>query len=111
MTEPPSPELLARYLSDQATPAERAELEAWAAAAPEHAAQLARLRRLWAVRSAGQWDVGRAWLRVRAQMDRPARRIPGRVSLALAASVTILIGGWLAWRALHPEAPGSGALP
>ena len=109
MTKPPSPELLARCLSDQAAPAERAELEAWAAAAPEHAGELARLRRLWAVRSAGQWDVDRAWLRVRAQMDRPARRIPGRVPLALAASVTILIGGWLAWRALPTGTPDPGA--
>jgi ferric-dicitrate binding protein FerR (iron transport regulator) len=111
MTEPPSSELLARYLSGQATPAEQAGVEVWASAASEHAAELARLHRLWAVRSAGRWDVDRAWPRVRARMDRPARRLRSRVPLALAASVTILLGGWLAWRALHPEAPGSGALP
>lgn len=105
MTEPFPSELLARWLAGQATPAERAEVEAWARAAPEHAAELERLRGLWAARSGGRWDVDRAWSQVQSRMDRPHRRAPARVALALAASVTLLIGGWLAWRALERTAP------
>jgi ferric-dicitrate binding protein FerR (iron transport regulator) len=105
MTEPPSSELLARYLSREATPAERAEVEAWARSVPDHGAELERLRRVWTPRPGGRWDVDRAWTRVQSRMDRPRRRAPARVTLALAASVTVLIGGWLAWRGLELRAP------
>jgi len=105
MTEPLSSELLARYLSSQATPAERAEVEAWAGASPEHAAELEHLRGLWTPRPVDRWDVGRAWSRVQSRIDRPRRHAPVRVAVALAASITLLIGGWLAWRSLHLGAP------
>lgn len=105
MTEPMSSELLARYLSSEATPAEQAEVESWARAAPEHAAELERLRGLWTRRPVGRWDVDRAWSRVQLRIDRPRRHAPVRVAVALAASLTLLIGGWLAWRALDLRAP------
>jgi transmembrane sensor len=103
MPESLSSELLARYLAGEASPAEQAEVEAWAAASEEHRAELDRLREAWA--ATGQpatWDVDSAWRRVAARLDEPTviplpsgRR---RVLLALAASLAVVVGAALVWQ-------------
>lgn len=113
MTESISSELLARYLSGEAEPRERAAVEAWASADPGNAQELERLRTIWSSPSTGDWDVGRAWMRVADRLDRepaPAeseRRRPILArSLALAASIAIgALGAWLVWRVVRPAGP------
>jgi len=58
--------LLVRDLSGEATPAERDELRAWAAADPAHAAELQPLRTLWEAAGAlpARGDADAAWARV-----------------------------------------------
>lgn len=101
-------ERLARYLAGEASPLERAEVEAWVEASPAHAAEIRALEVAWQGRVApGYWDVERAWARVAGQLDQPlvpAEPIPfGRRAsprwLAAAAVLLVAAGGyWLATR-------------
>jgi len=103
-----APELLARYLSGQATPAERQEVERWQER-PENRHELDRLRAAWQpARPEASWDVDRAWQRVAGRLDQdpaaPPRRIlrvPAPV-LALAATVMLAVGAAWLWTALRP---------
>ena len=109
MTHDLSDELLARYLSGEATHQEAGVVEEWAAAAPEHRAELEELRAALvavAVDSHG-WDVDAAWERHRTRASRsdqitplPAR-FPWNQALAWAASVVILAGAVLVWRVMN----------
>jgi len=109
MTESISSELLARYLSGEAEPRERAAVEAWASADPGNAQELERLRTLWSSSSTGAWDVDRAWGRVSKRLDRPAAlppRRPAILPIALAASLAMaVLGAWLVWRLVRPAGP------
>lgn len=106
MTDPVSSELLARYLSGQATDAERRTVEAWAGADPAHAAELAKLQRAWQPSPGGPWDVDAAWNRVASRMATRPRAVPGwRRPMALAATLAAVAVAALAWRALQSPVP------
>jgi transmembrane sensor len=102
-----SPELLARYLAAEATPEERAAVEAWAAAADANRRELGLLRSAWQGAPPTAWDVDRAWQRVASQLDAPVvRELPRhapalRRVLQLAAAVLVVAGVGFAWRTLR----------
>jgi anti-sigma factor RsiW len=63
--------LLARYLGGEATPAERAVVEAWAAD-PANARELERLQAVWrSGQGSENWDTEAAWRRVAGQLEQP----------------------------------------
>ena len=79
-------ERLARYVSGEATPAERGEVERWAAANPEHRTLLDSLAGRWnASRSPDTWDVDGAWSRLAPRLAEPAApvRTPDRSDSAV----------------------------
>lgn len=108
MPDAPSPDLLARYLSSEATAAECALVEAWAAN-PANRRELDQLRAVWQPAAVdADWDVDRAWRQVagRLEEERPAVRHlafkPQSPWLALAAAVLLMLGaGWL-WKVARP---------
>jgi len=77
-TEPD--QLLDRVLAGDATPAERAELEAWAAVSPERVAQVAALHALWGMMGTGRGDVvgARAALQERREVESRQRMRAGK---------------------------------
>jgi transmembrane sensor len=103
-------ERLARYLAGEASPSERAEVEAWARAEPRQAAELRQLAAAWKAspnQAPADWKVDFAWNRVAGQLDTavsPPEAIPlfRRTwvrSLAAAAVLLVAAGGlWLATR-------------
>ena len=93
-------EFLARYLSGDASPAEREEVERWAQGAPAHRAELERLRAVWIRPQETSWEVERAWQRVQPRLAQPPRRFRVVAPLALAAGITLLLGAGLLWRAI-----------
>ena len=101
MTEPMPSELLARYLSGDASPAEREQVDRWALEAPAHRAELDRLRSLWVRPQAAGWEVERAWRRVEPRLAERPRRFRLGTPLALAAGVALLLGAGLVWRAIR----------
>jgi ferric-dicitrate binding protein FerR (iron transport regulator) len=101
---------MARYLAGEATPDEQQRVTAWAASAPAHQAELARLQRLWVLPPPGEWNLDRAWGRVSGRLDRPARPLWIRVAVPLAASVVLVLGGLLVWRA-GQVTPDRGMVP
>jgi ferric-dicitrate binding protein FerR (iron transport regulator) len=110
MTDSPSPGLLARYLSGEASDAERAEVEAWASV-PANRREVERLRALWRPGEPGPWNVDAAWQKVSARLDSPpAAEVAappawnGRL-LAIAAAAILLFGAALVWRATLPDTP------
>lgn len=107
-------ELLARYLSGEADPAERQALEAWAAADPANAAELEGMRAIWdlgAETVTPAVDVDKAWARLDARITEAegARVIPIQRSrsmtrwLAAAAVLTGLFVGVRYWYQQRPE--------
>lgn len=96
-------ELLARYLSGDASPAEREEVERWALEAPAHQAELDRLRALWVRPQAAGWDADQAWRRAEPRLAQPARRFRVGTPLALAAGIALLLGAGLLGRAITTE--------
>jgi transmembrane sensor len=100
-------EQLARYLAGEASTTEQAQVEAWAAADPDHRAELERLEVAWTAEPVGSWDVDRAWNRVASRLGQAAvdpadfdvtpirRSLPVRW-LAAAAVLLVTAGGvWL----------------
>lgn len=109
MTEPLSPELLARYFADETTVDERAAVQAWAAESPGNRSELERLRAAWtAERPRPRWDVDRAWTKVAAELEAPrVIAFPKRMTwqhrvLQVAAAVVLIAGAAFAWRVLRP---------
>lgn len=96
-------DLLARYLADEATAGEQAQVAHWAASDPAHAAELAQLQAVWADRPvAGSWDVDAAWLRLQRRLGEPGlgppRVVPfertRRTWIPYAAAAVVLIGAF-----------------
>lgn len=95
-----SSELLARYVAGEATPEERAQVQAWAEG-PQQAAELERWRALWELSAEGampEVDVDAAWARMEGRMDGERGRvvpIRGRARavrwVAAAAAVVALV--------------------
>jgi ferric-dicitrate binding protein FerR (iron transport regulator) len=108
MEEPLSSELIARYLASEANDEERAIVDAWAAASPANAADLAHMREVWTARSPGQvWDVDRAWKKVDERLSvpgrgisllRPPKRRAASMALRIAAVLTLVAGLGYGWR-------------
>ncbi len=103
-------ERLARYLAGEASPAERAQVAAWAGADAANATELDRLQAAWAARETpGAWDVDRAWTRLDSRLATAtasvdlelmpvARRSAYRWLAAAAVLVVAGAGVWLATR-------------
>lgn len=113
-TNRPSDDLLARVLSGEGTPAERAVVESWASAHADAAAELEQLRTVWGKAEAGPgaWDVDRAWARVAPQLDAsnsapdiaPATRRGWPSWMQIAAAAVLVVGAVWGWRAFGPVA-------
>jgi transmembrane sensor len=107
-SNPMTSELLARYLGGEATPAERAAVEAWAAV-PANAQELERLQAVWrSCQGSENWDPAAAWRREAGQQAQPpeaGRRLafkPRSPILAMAAALLLPVGtAWL-WRLARP---------
>lgn len=103
-------EELDRYLSGEASAAERSRIEAWIAADPSRATLIEALRSSFGVAPGGDWDVEAAWRGVRERIagDTAAaaprragwRRAPALLRAAVLAG--LLAGGWMAARLLLP---------
>jgi transmembrane sensor len=103
-------ELLARFLSGEASAADRVAVETWAAADPAHRALLDRLLEATAPPTTGTWDVDRAWKQTVDVISRPGeptmiavlRPAKHRMLVRLAAAVVLVVGAVFAWRQLSP---------
>jgi transmembrane sensor len=107
-SNPMTSELLARYLGGEATPAERAVVEAWATD-PANARELERLQAVWRPgQGPGDWDTDAAWRRVAGQLEQApeaGRRLafkPRSPILAMAAALLLLVGTAWIWRLARP---------
>lgn len=96
-------DLLARFLADEATAGERAQVAQWAASDPTHAAELDQLRAVWADRPVPRsWDVDAAWLRLQSRLGEPGYgppkvipfERPRRSWMPYAAAAVIVIGAF-----------------
>lgn len=125
MSEPIDWNLLARYVSGEATPAQQAEVERWASGNDERRSLLASLGRRWnAAAFAGERDIDGAWVRLSAKLPaadthdtgdpdvlelvRPDRPWVNRWPLRVAAAIVLVIGAGVVWRATR--APDSATL-
>lgn len=112
MADTLSSDLLARYLSGEASDADRAAVEAWAAL-PANRRELDRLQALWEPSPGQDWNVEDAWQRVSARLDEaPVVAISPRRpwlgwEVALAATVALAIGAGTLWRVLQVEPAAS----
>jgi len=105
---------LARYVTGEATGAERREVERWAAGSPENAEALESARRRWtAAADQTRWEVDHAWARLQPRLRdakpsprvvpfmrpepspwrRASRLIPMAAAAALVVAVGLRIGG------------------
>lgn len=117
-------ERLARYVSGEATSAERGEVERWAGTAPENRALLESLAGRWrAARSPDTWNVDAAWARLALRLAEPVapaaapdttvvpidsrrrRWVPSRL-VPLAAAAVLVAGVALVWQRV-----GNGSRP
>src|SRR5438309_163696 len=104
--------VLGRYLSGQASPEERAAVEAWLGADAERRTAVAALQAAWAADARQyepSYDTDAAWRRLRrglAQTARPARSVASRWRPpAIAAGLVVLVGvGGVWWLGAHPVA-------
>ena len=104
--------VLGRYLSGQASPEERAAVEAWLGADAERRTAVAALQAAWAADARQyepSYDTDAAWRRLRrglAQTARPARSVASRWRPpAIAAGLVVLLGvGGVWWLGAHPVA-------
>jgi ferric-dicitrate binding protein FerR (iron transport regulator) len=114
-TNRPPDDLLARVLSGEGTPAERAMVDAWAGTDPDAARELEALRRAWGSGAPpeGAWDVDRAWARIAPQLDAgpavpdivPVPRRAWPVWTQIAAAAVLIVGAAWGWHVLGPS-PG-----
>lgn len=102
---------LARYLAGEASPEERAAIDAWAAANPGNRAELGRLQAAWQGPAQTDWDLDRAWAKVAKRLDEAQVAKPTRRPVAwtqtwtlVAAALVLVFGATMLWRA-RPEAP------
>lgn len=111
MDEPLSSELLAKYLASEASAEERATVEAWAGADAANAAELNRLRTVWATKTAPRaWNVDRAWAKVSSETGKGATVTPiaprrpwhANAAVRIAAAVVLMAGVTFAWREFGP---------
>ena len=102
MSEPISTELLARYLTGEASAADRMDVERWLAEDPRNAAELRRLQSLIQPRPAGKWSTDAAWARVSSRLDETRVLVleRRRRTLALAAALVISLGAAVLWRVM-----------
>jgi transmembrane sensor len=108
-------ELLARFLSGEASAADRVAIETWAAAEPAHRALLDRLLAATAPPVSGSWDVDRAWrqtVEVIRAPEKPVmvavmrRRHLSPMVLRIAAVLLVAVGLLFAMRQLdRPSSP------
>lgn len=101
-------DLLARYITGEADPAQHVRVEEWAAASADHAQELERMRRIWQLGAEAepvhQTDVDAAWSKLEQRIAgdegrgriRPIRGGGGgaRRWAAAAALVGVLLAGW-----------------
>jgi transmembrane sensor len=114
-------ERLARYVTDQCSPDEAAEVERWIALDATRRTAVRDMQAIWAnaqVAPTG-WDVARAWQELSPKLDRVGvgEPIPTRVTrpwftpawgLRIAAALAVLVGGGLLYRSFllsRPAAP------
>jgi len=103
---------LGRYLNGQASPEERAAVEAWLGADAERRAAVAALQAVWAADVRyyqPSYDTDAAWRRLRrgvARTARPAKSVASRWRPpAIAAGLVVLLGiGGVWWLGAHPVA-------
>jgi transmembrane sensor len=105
-------ELIDRWLSGEATQAERERVDAWVAAEPSRAAMVDALRSaLGRDRRESAWDIDAAWQRVRERIEgdtgtaAPVRERGSWVPALRRAAVlaAVLIGGLAVWRMVGAE--------
>src|SRR5258708_7535533 len=99
MSDPLSPEILARYFAGETTAEERRDIETWAAAADANLREFERLRQVWTATVPRQaWDVDHAWGKVSAHIVAPRllvfpdRKQWRRRALQIAALVALIAG-------------------
>ena len=101
-----TPEILARYLSGNASPADRAAVEAWAQSTAANAGDLVQLRTVWTpqVSPSEDWNVDRAWNRVWPQLSdgTPVTPLFRRPAVWMALAATVILAAGAAWRATRP---------
>ncbi len=97
-------EQLARYLAGEASAAEQAAIEAWAASDYANQTELTQLRAMFGTKpTTATWNIDIAWTTVARQLDRPRAEIeviPIRRPFAvrwLAAAAVLLAAGGGAW--------------
>ena len=107
--------LLAKYIAGQCSETERQKVEAWQAASPEHAAEIARLQRLWEASDAPPEyvpDTDAAWEKLEERIETEGQKIVrpfGPRLLRVAAVAAILVAaGWFLfeWAAYAPKVNG-----
>src|SRR5689334_5497922 len=104
-------ERLGRYVTDQCSPDEAAEVERWIALDPTRRKAVRDMQAIWAnaqVAPTG-WDVAKAWQELSPRLDQVGvgEPIPTRVTrpwftpawgLRIAAALAVLVGGGLLYR-------------
>lgn len=100
-------ELLASFLSGEASAADRVAIETWAAADPAHRTMLDRLLAATTPAAPGSWDVDRAWqqtVEIVREPDKPVMIAVMRSGhlrqplFKLAAALVVVVGLVFAWR-------------
>lgn len=93
----PSDALLARFLADELSAAERASVEQWMDADPANRSEVARLREASAPRSTvGTWDLDGAWLQIDAALKDDASVVPLKAPARPSAVATVRRSAWRA---------------
>lgn len=92
------PRILDRFLADEASSVERAQVAAWAAADPRNAALLATLRGAFGEPD-DLPDTNASWHRLAARLEStaPPRRLWVRSAMRIAAGFILVAGGVTAW--------------
>jgi ferric-dicitrate binding protein FerR (iron transport regulator) len=116
-------DLLARYVSGEATSAERADVDRWAAGNDERLTLLASVRRRWdAAALSHKRDIDGAWAKLSAKLSTADTHVASdpdilalprrswgapRQAWQLAAAIVLVLGAGLLWRAVRAPAPAT----